>query len=269
MKRYEQNRRVAVVDLLRPVPVMDVPAEDRDPLHAVHLLRVATGDRDVVEQTEAHGPVEPAVMPGRSRQREQAVRSAVGVHRPRIDCPQHRARRPCRWILGRQLTPRRFRLTRSTRSKPRVHLRRARSRIDRRVRDRLDQRERRLRGRIAAARLGQVARRDLRRPRPPRSRRLARRRGAGDSRPHGARVAGCTDSHAAQSSRPALTALSLNPEWIGTEAVELLVTLVESGEAAEPHRIVPFAVIPRASTRASAGTSASKSRQRSRRARVR
>ena len=64
------------------------------------------------------------------------------------------------------------------------------------------------------------------------------------------RVAGCTDSHAARSSRPALTALSLNPEWIGTEAVELLVTLVERGEAAEPHRIVPFAVIPRESTRA-------------------
>lgn len=80
------------------------------------------------------------------------------------------------------------------------------------------------------------------------------------------RVAGCTDSHAARSSRPALTALSLNPEWIGTEAVELLVTLVESGEAAEPHRIVPFAVIPRESTRATAGTSTKKTRQRSRRA---
>jgi DNA-binding LacI/PurR family transcriptional regulator len=83
------------------------------------------------------------------------------------------------------------------------------------------------------------------------------------------RVAGCTDSHAARSSRPALTALSLNPEWIGTEAVELLVTLVESGQADEPHRIVPFVVIPRASTRATAVTPATKTKPRSRRARAR
>jgi DNA-binding LacI/PurR family transcriptional regulator len=66
--------------------------------------------------------------------------------------------------------------------------------------------------------------------------------------PRELRVAGCTDSHAARSSRPALTALSLNPEWIGTEAVDLLVTLLEHGTPAEPHRIVPFVVIPRAST---------------------
>ena len=83
------------------------------------------------------------------------------------------------------------------------------------------------------------------------------------------RVAGCTDSHAARSSRPALTALSLNPECIGTEAVELLVNLVESGEAAEPHRIVPFSVIPRASTRGTAGAPTSKTRHRSRKARIR
>lgn len=66
--------------------------------------------------------------------------------------------------------------------------------------------------------------------------------------PEELRVAGCTDSDAARSSRPALTALSLNPEQIGTEALDLLITLVEFGEAAQPHRIVPFALIPRAST---------------------
>jgi DNA-binding LacI/PurR family transcriptional regulator len=83
------------------------------------------------------------------------------------------------------------------------------------------------------------------------------------------RVAGCTDSHAARSSRPALTALSLNPEWIGTEAVDLLVTLVESGEAAEPNRIVPFAVIPRESTTGAADASTNTARHRSRRAKTR
>ncbi len=71
--------------------------------------------------------------------------------------------------------------------------------------------------------------------------------------PEELRIAGCTDSQAARSSRPTLTALSLNPEWIGTEAVDLLVTMIERGAAPEPHRMVPFSVIPRASTRVGAG----------------
>jgi DNA-binding LacI/PurR family transcriptional regulator len=67
-------------------------------------------------------------------------------------------------------------------------------------------------------------------------------------------VAGCTDSQAARSSRPTLTALSLNPEWIGTESVDLLATLVEGGTPDQPRRMVPFSVIPRASTRAATRT---------------
>jgi DNA-binding LacI/PurR family transcriptional regulator len=70
--------------------------------------------------------------------------------------------------------------------------------------------------------------------------------------PEALRVAGCTDSEAARSSRPTLTALSLNPELIGTEAVDLLVALIENGTPAEAHRVVPFAVIRRASTQMSA-----------------
>lgn len=70
--------------------------------------------------------------------------------------------------------------------------------------------------------------------------------------PHDLLVAGCTDSYAAQSSRPPLTALSLNPEVIGTQAVDLLVTLIEDGSVSEPHRLVPFSLIPRASTQAEA-----------------
>jgi DNA-binding LacI/PurR family transcriptional regulator len=71
--------------------------------------------------------------------------------------------------------------------------------------------------------------------------------------PEELRVAGCTDSHAARSSRPTLTALSLNPEQIGSQAVDLLTTLVENDNRTppDPHRVVPFAVIPRASTRPS------------------
>jgi DNA-binding LacI/PurR family transcriptional regulator len=61
-------------------------------------------------------------------------------------------------------------------------------------------------------------------------------------------VAGCTDSRAAQSSRPALTTLSLNPDVIGTEAVDLLVGLIENGAPQAAHRIVPCSLVPRAST---------------------
>ncbi len=82
--------------------------------------------------------------------------------------------------------------------------------------------------------------------------------------PDDLRVAGCTDSQAAQSSRPALTALSLNPEMIGTQAVDLLVTLIETGKPATPCRIVPFSLIPRASTLI--GTSVAIGRSRTRRA---
>lgn len=66
--------------------------------------------------------------------------------------------------------------------------------------------------------------------------------------PEDLRIAGCTDSDASRSARPALTALSLNPEQIGSEALDLLVTLIEDGTPAEPRRIVPFVVVPRAST---------------------
>lgn len=63
-------------------------------------------------------------------------------------------------------------------------------------------------------------------------------------------VAGCTDSHASQMARPPLTALSLNPEQIGCDAVDLLTALIEKEKLKQPHRLVPFAVIPRGSTRA-------------------
>jgi DNA-binding LacI/PurR family transcriptional regulator len=66
--------------------------------------------------------------------------------------------------------------------------------------------------------------------------------------PEALRVAGCTDSDAARSSRPSLTALSVHPEWIGAEAVDLLIGLVDDGSAGVPHRVVPFSLIPRAST---------------------
>jgi DNA-binding LacI/PurR family transcriptional regulator len=66
--------------------------------------------------------------------------------------------------------------------------------------------------------------------------------------PDALRIAGCTDSDAARSSRPSLTALSVHPEWIGAEAVDLLTTLLDEAAPAVPHRVVPFSIIPRGST---------------------
>lgn len=62
------------------------------------------------------------------------------------------------------------------------------------------------------------------------------------------RVAACTDSAAAQAARPPLTTLGLNPEWIGREAVGVLIDIVEGVEAEPRHRIVPTRVIEREST---------------------
>jgi DNA-binding LacI/PurR family transcriptional regulator len=66
--------------------------------------------------------------------------------------------------------------------------------------------------------------------------------------PEELRIAGCTDSDASRTARPALTALSLNPERIGREAVDLLVTLIGDEAPVEPHRLVPFQVVPRGSS---------------------
>lgn len=66
--------------------------------------------------------------------------------------------------------------------------------------------------------------------------------------PEELRIAGCTDSTASRTARPALTALSLNPEQIGKEALDLLITLIEDGKPEDGQRLVPFSVIERGST---------------------
>jgi DNA-binding LacI/PurR family transcriptional regulator len=66
--------------------------------------------------------------------------------------------------------------------------------------------------------------------------------------PAALRIAGCTDSEASRSAQPALTALSLHPDRLGHEAVDLLLELVEDGEPTARQRVVPTTVIPRAST---------------------
>lgn len=71
----------------------------------------------------------------------------------------------------------------------------------------------------------------------------------GVSVPRDLQVACCTDSEACKLGHPPLTALSLNPEQIGREAVEMVATLIEDQEPPDPHVMVPFGIVKRRSTR--------------------
>jgi hypothetical protein len=59
-------------DVLRPVAVVDVEVDDRDAADAVRLER-ARGDRDVVEDAEAHRVALRRVVAGRPHEREAAA----------------------------------------------------------------------------------------------------------------------------------------------------------------------------------------------------
>jgi DNA-binding LacI/PurR family transcriptional regulator len=64
------------------------------------------------------------------------------------------------------------------------------------------------------------------------------------------RIAACTESEESRRSRPALSALSLNPELLASQAIDLLADLIE-GRPTERQRIVPSVLMVRRSTRAS------------------
>jgi DNA-binding LacI/PurR family transcriptional regulator len=74
------------------------------------------------------------------------------------------------------------------------------------------------------------------------------------------RIAGCSDSEASRAAHPALTALSLNPEVLGEQAVDLLVSLIEGDAPADCRRIVPATVAERGSTVAEADSAAAPDR---------
>jgi DNA-binding LacI/PurR family transcriptional regulator len=61
------------------------------------------------------------------------------------------------------------------------------------------------------------------------------------------RIAGCTETEENRRSRPALSTLSLNPEQLAYEAIDLLADLIED-RPTERQRIVPSVLIPRRST---------------------
>jgi DNA-binding LacI/PurR family transcriptional regulator len=79
----------------------------------------------------------------------------------------------------------------------------------------------------------------------------------GMSVPHELLVAGCTDSDAGRSARPSLTALALNPEQIGRDAVAMVASLIEGEHPQQPHVLVPTKILARGSTRRGAGVGTS------------
>jgi DNA-binding LacI/PurR family transcriptional regulator len=71
--------------------------------------------------------------------------------------------------------------------------------------------------------------------------------GRGMRVPMDLRIAGCSESEESRRSKPALSALSLNPDRLGEEAIDLLADLIE-GRPTERQRIVPSVLIRRRST---------------------
>jgi DNA-binding LacI/PurR family transcriptional regulator len=71
----------------------------------------------------------------------------------------------------------------------------------------------------------------------------------GLSVPRDLQVACCTDSEACKMGHPPLTALALNPEQIGREAVKMMATLIEGGQPPNPHVMVETKIVSRSSTR--------------------
>ena len=72
MERQVEDAGVVPEDVLRPVPVVDVPVENRHPLEPVLRLRRPGRDRGVVEEAEAHRAVGRRVMAGRPDECEPA-----------------------------------------------------------------------------------------------------------------------------------------------------------------------------------------------------
>ncbi len=57
MRAEEEHRAVFVEDVLRPIPMMDIPIDDEHALDPMCPLRVASSERDVVHDAKTHAAV--------------------------------------------------------------------------------------------------------------------------------------------------------------------------------------------------------------------
>ena len=73
MRRDVQDARVLVENILGAVAVVHVVIHDHDAAELVRIEQVARGDRDVVQQAEAHAARGRGVMAGRAHERDAVV----------------------------------------------------------------------------------------------------------------------------------------------------------------------------------------------------
>lgn len=71
----------------------------------------------------------------------------------------------------------------------------------------------------------------------------------GISVPGQLQIATCTDSEEARMTRPSLTALALNPEEIGRQAIKMVAAMIEGEGPEQPHVMVDTEIVQRDSTR--------------------
>jgi hypothetical protein len=92
----EEDGRVVVKDSLRAVAMMNVPIDDGDALYlTVASLRVARGDGDVIEETEAHSALTRSVVSGRTHWDEGVL--GLAAHKS-VNGATRRARAPERRV---------------------------------------------------------------------------------------------------------------------------------------------------------------------------
>jgi hypothetical protein len=79
------NSRVTFHERLSPISVMNIPVHYEDALRSMFRPRMMSGDRDVAEKTETHGPVVQRMMPWRANSYEAAK---IAAGESPIDCFQ-------------------------------------------------------------------------------------------------------------------------------------------------------------------------------------
>ena len=75
MKGDKLNRRIFIKDILCAITMMDIKIDNQNAFYFVILLCISRRDRDVIEETKTHGPIDFGVMSRRPDQRQSTLAS--------------------------------------------------------------------------------------------------------------------------------------------------------------------------------------------------